>query len=150
MGLNLPAYDHKIIQRKEVLYIKDLVREKMLKLTPEEWVRQHYLNYLINCLHYPKGLINAEIGMNYHKNNKRADIVVYSNFNGNPLIVIECKAPFIEISAKTMQQASVYYSQLQPKFLVLTNGITHLNYFFQPILTEIDTLPDYYSFKNEE
>ncbi len=141
--LNLPSFAHKISQNEGDLYIYDPFRKAKLKLTPEEWVRQHFLNYLVHHLHYPKGLIHSEIGLQYHKRAKRADIIVYSPDNGEPLILIECKAPFIKISSRTLQQASVYFSQLKPKYIVLTNGMQHHYYKIENEVLQIHELPSY-------
>jgi len=143
LTLNLPSYEPQISQQNGDLYIYDPVRRAKLKLTPEEWVRQHYLNYLLHYLHYPKGLVKSEQGLEYHKKTKRADIIVYSSQNGQPSVLVECKAPFVKISARTLQQASVYISELKPKYMVLTNGLQHHCYKIEPELLPIAELPSY-------
>ncbi len=143
LTLNLPTFDHKLSQKNGDLYIFDAIRKIELKLTPEEWVRQHYLNYLTQHLKYPKSLINSEIGMNYYKRSKRVDIVVYSPADGNPLILIECKAPFVKISPRTLQQATVYAYKLKPHYMVLTNGIMHQHFKIKDEFLLLDQLPGY-------
>ncbi|MFN0050148.1 MAG: type I restriction enzyme HsdR N-terminal domain-containing protein [Cytophagales bacterium] len=141
--LNLPQFDYRIVQKKGVIYIFDTVRKIELKLTPEEWVRQHYINYLVDHLHYPKSLIRSELGLHYHKKAKRADIIVYSGQDAKPLILVECKAPFIKITDRTLQQASLYCSQLKPTYLVLTNGLQHFHYKIGNEVEAIANLPSY-------
>jgi hypothetical protein len=122
--LNLPAFDHQLKQADGKRWIFDILRRKYLVLTPEEWVRQHFVHYIINELQYPKALIKVEGGLSYNKLSKRSDIVVF-NRDGKPWMVIECKAPDIPINDNTVQQASVYNATLRANFLVVTNGMRH-------------------------
>jgi hypothetical protein len=122
--LNLPAFDHQLKQADGKRWIFDILRRKYLVLTPEEWVRQHFVHYIINELQYPKALIKVEGGLSYNKLSKRSDIVVF-NRDGKPWMVIECKAPDIPINDSTVQQASVYNATLRASFLVVTNGMRH-------------------------
>ena len=87
--LNLPAFDHQLKQADGKRWIFDILRRKYLVLTPEEWVRQHFVHYIINELQYPKALIKVEGGLSYNKLSKRSDIVVF-NRDGKPWMVIEC------------------------------------------------------------
>lgn len=136
--LNLPTYHPDLIKREGKLWITDSIRKKQLVLTPEEWVRQHWLNYLINHLNYPKGLFSLEKGLRYNQLQKRTDLVSLDR-TGNPYLLIECKAPEVRISNKTMEQASVYHKQIKSEFLILSNGLQHIflqynavdNQFFQ-------------------
>jgi Type I restriction enzyme R protein N terminus (HSDR_N) len=122
--LNLPFFSIKLEKRAEKIYVFDGLRKKYLLLTPEEWVRQHFVNFLIHNLKFPTSLISCENGLKYGNKNKRVDIIVKSP-NGKVLVIIECKAPHIPISEKTLSQIAVYNQKLQPNFLVLTNGIHH-------------------------
>lgn len=123
--LNLPPYEYKIKQEEEKIFIFDVLRRKYLVLTPEEWVRQHFIQYIINYLNYPKSLIKVEGGLHYNSLKKRSDIVVF-NHEGLPWMVIECKSPEQKINSQTLQQVSVYNSTLKAKYIALTNGLKHL------------------------
>lgn len=104
--------------------IFDPLRKKHLVLTPEEWVRQHFVNYLIVELHYPKSLIKLEGGLSYNQLQKRSDIVVFDR-EAKPWMVIECKAPDVVLNNETLRQASTYNATLRAKYLVVTNGLGH-------------------------
>jgi hypothetical protein len=139
--LNLPEYFPKLLNQKGKIVIFDIIRKKYLILTPEEWVRQHFINYLINTLNYPKGLINVEGGLNYHSRMKRTDIIVFDNL-GSPFILIECKAPNIPLDNEVVFQASVYNNIIKAPYVALTNGLQH--YFLQfegNEVKEIENLP---------
>jgi len=124
-NLNLPAYKPELIKREGKLWIFDFIRKKQLVLTPEEWVRQHWINFLINHLDYPRGLFALEKGMKYNQLQKRTDLVTWDR-DSNPYLLIECKAPEVKISQKTMEQASVYHQELKSQYLILSNGIKHV------------------------
>ena len=123
--LNLPVYPFKITERDGLHFIFDEIRKKHLVLTPEEWVRQHFIHYLIDQLHYPKGLIKVEGGLVFNTLQKRSDIVVFSRA-GNPWMMIECKAPDLKLSKRTIRQASIYNHSLKAKYVVITNGMSHI------------------------
>ena len=125
--LNLPTFQHELKPSADGLYIRDIVRRKFVKLTPEEWVRQHFVNYLVDHLLYPRTRIRTEIGLKYNQRQKRADVIVFDP-NGDPFIIIECKSFEIPLSDNTILQISSYQSVMKAKYLVLTNGITHLYY----------------------
>ncbi|MFD1000793.1 type I restriction enzyme HsdR N-terminal domain-containing protein [Ohtaekwangia kribbensis] len=122
--LNLPAFEHQIKQADGKHWIFDVLRKKYLVLTPEEWVRQHFVHYLVNEMQYPRTLIKVEGGLSYNKLSKRSDIVVFDR-NGKPWMIIECKAPDIAITESTVRQASMYNATLKANFLVVTNGMRH-------------------------
>jgi hypothetical protein len=123
--LNLPSFDYKLKKENGTVFILDIIRKKYLVLTPEEWVRQHFVHYLINTLQYPRALIKIEGGLRFNELQKRSDIVVFSR-EGAPWMVIECKAPDQKLSQRTLHQASVYNHSLRAKYLTVTNGLTHL------------------------
>jgi hypothetical protein len=125
--LNLPEYEYVLKKEEGKLLILDTIRKKYLVLTPEEWVRQHFVNYLIQTLQYPRALIRIEGGLQFNKLQKRSDIVVFDR-EGKPWMVIECKAPALAMSQQTLRQASVYNHSLKAKYLVITNGLQHLCY----------------------
>ncbi|WP_316747351.1 type I restriction enzyme HsdR N-terminal domain-containing protein [Pedobacter gandavensis] len=123
-ALNLPEYPFKITLKDSKHFIFDEVRKKHLVLTPEEWVRQHFIQYLILIKKFPKTLIQIEGGLNLNQLRKRSDIVIF-NTSGERIMVIECKAPAIKITQAVFDQASRYNSVHKAKWLVVTNGLMH-------------------------
>ena len=123
--LNLPAFDYKLQKADGKVWIFDVIRKKYIILTPEEWVRQHFIYYLVTELKYPKALIKVEGGLIFNQLKKRSDIVVFDR-TGNPWMIIECKSPELKLSEYTLEQASVYNVSLKAKFLTVTNGLVHL------------------------
>lgn len=93
-------------------------------LTPEEWVRQHYVQYLIKEKKYPTSLIALEKQLTINNRIKRTDILVF-NKEGNPDIIVECKAPQIKITQATFDQIARYNLKLRANFLIVTNGLEH-------------------------
>jgi len=126
-SLNLPTYTFKFRKHEEVDFIYDKIRNKYILLTPEEWVRQHLLMFLIHHLGYPKGLIKVESGLVYNKRVKRSDIIVYNNL-GMPTILVECKSPKVAISQSTMEQVAMYNKTLKARIIVLSNGLVHYTF----------------------
>ncbi len=122
--LNLPSYPFKIIEKEGKYYIFDFIRKKELLLSPEEWVRQHFIQYLILQKGYSKNSISLEKGLQLHELKKRTDILVF-NENGIPIILVECKAPTIKISQDEFDQAARYNMIHRVKYLVVTNGLEH-------------------------
>jgi len=122
--LNLPQYPFKITLKDSRPYIFDEIRKKHLVLTPEEWVRQHFIQYLILEKKFPRSLIQIEGGLSLNQLQKRTDIVIF-NQNGARIMVIECKAPAIKITQNVFDQASRYNSIHKTQWLVVTNGIQH-------------------------
>lgn len=143
--LNLPHYPFKIRLKDKHHYIFDEIRKKHLVLTPEEWVRQHFIQYLITEKGFPKSLIQIEGGLNLNQLQKRSDIVIF-NTSGQKIMVIECKAPSVKISQATFDQAARYNSIHRAPWLAVTNGLQHC--YAQIDHTEkkflfIETLPEY-------
>jgi len=122
--LNLPGIDLRIRNREGKQEVFDQVRKKYVRLTEEEWVRQHFLHFLIIQKNVPATLIAVETTIRYNNLTKRCDIVVY-NRNGKPVLVVECKAPEIAISQDVFNQVAMYNMTLKVKFLVVTNGMEH-------------------------
>ena len=104
--------------------IFDEVRKKYLKLTPEEWVRQNFIQYLNKEKKYPMSLMGVEKMVKYNDLKTRADIVLY-NTDGKANIIVECKSPDVKITQDTFNQIAKYNSQLKVKYLVVTNGMKH-------------------------
>ena len=123
-ALNLPPFDYKITKSGANSLIFDIIRRKHVVLTPEEWVRQHVVHYLINTLAYPKSLLSVERGADYNKLQKRSDLCVY-NTAGKPHLLVECKATHIPITQEVIKQVSIYNQTLQAPYLVITNGLQH-------------------------
>jgi hypothetical protein len=123
--LNLPSYDFSLKRDGDKVLILDILRKKYLLLTPEEWVRQHFVHYLVHDLGYPKSLIKIEGGLKFNSLSKRSDIVVFSR-EGSPWMLVECKAPDVKLRQSTIEQAATYNHTLRARFLVITNGMTHI------------------------
>lgn len=122
--LNLPEYPLRIKQESNGTYIFDEVRKKFLVLTPEEWVRQHFVQFLIKEKKYPRSLIKLEGGLKLNSLQKRSDILLF-NTAGEKIILVECKAPSVKISQAAFDQAARYNSIHRVKFIVVTNGLQH-------------------------
>jgi len=120
--LNLP--DFKLALRKEggKVLIFDVIRKKYIVLTPEEWVRQHFVHYLIDHFKYPKSLFRVESSLTYNKLQKRSDIVIHNRF-GKPWMLIECKAPEIKLTQKAFNQVAVYNMTIGARYVAVTNGM---------------------------
>ena len=122
--LNLPPANLKIMEIDGLTKVFDPYRKKYVKLTPEEYVRQNFLAYLTNHLRYPYGLTAVEHEVVINNLRQRADIVVYDT-SGHPLLIVECKAPDVEITQNDFDQALRYNTRLGVRLLVLTNGLRH-------------------------
>jgi hypothetical protein len=141
-----PEFEYKITQKDGKLFIYDVIAKKYRLLTPEEWIRQHCLNYLTQHLNYPASNIQIERNHRIDQLNRRTDIQVYDS-NGQVFMLVECKAPQVEITSITFQQASQYQKKNQAKYMVLTNGLQ--NYIYQIDSSKQETLqlaefPSYY------
>jgi len=122
--LNLPEYSFRIKSKQEKDFIFDSLRKKFVRLTPEEWVRQNFVQFLIVEKKYSVSLIAVEAGVKVNNNPQRADLVVFDR-SGNPVLVAEFKAPEIKISQQTFDQIVRYNMQLKVKFLIVSNGFEH-------------------------
>ncbi len=122
--LNLPEYSFRIKSKENKLYIFDANRKKQVLLTDEEWVRQHFIEYLVNEKKYPRSLIAVEKQCKVEGLVKRTDVMVF-NKKGEVEIVIECKAPTVRIDQDTFDQIARYNLKLKAKYLVVTNGMEH-------------------------
>ena len=122
--INLPSYNAKVRLYNGVKQIFDPIRQKFVALTPEEWVRQHFINYLTADKEYPAGLISVEMLVDVNGMPQRADIVIY-NRNSHPVMIVECKAPTVKLTNNAYLQAARYNLALKAHLLVVTNGISH-------------------------
>jgi hypothetical protein len=126
--LNFPSFMFRFKNSENKVAIFDEIRKKFIILTPEEWVRQHVIQYLLQVKKYPKSYINVEKNIKINDLNKRYDIVVYQP-NGSIYLLIECKAPEITINQQTFDQIAKYNLVLNAKYLMVSNGLNH--YFCQ-------------------
>jgi len=122
--LNLPTYNFKLKSNENKTLIFDNIRKKYVVLTPEEWVRQHYIYFLIEEKGYPRSLIAIEKQLVINNRKKRTDILIF-NTSGNPQIIVECKAPSIKITQATFDQIARYNLKLKANYLIVTNGLDH-------------------------
>lgn len=122
--LNLPRTDLQLSRKDGEISVLCLVRRKKIRLTPEEWVRQHFISYLSKELLFPLSRIAVEKSIQYAGLTKRWDIIVY-DVDFKPYILVECKAPQISISMDTLYQALTYQKEMQGKLIALTNGLHH-------------------------
>lgn len=122
--LNLPSYEIKIAERQGKRMIFDVLRRKYVALTPEEWVRQHFVHYLIEHKQYPQGLLANEVQLQVGDKSLRCDTLLY-NKELRPRMIIEYKAPTIQIQQKTFDQISVYNLLLKVDYLIVSNGLQH-------------------------
>lgn len=126
--LNFPSYNFRFKNSENKVSIFDGIRKKFMILTPEEWVRQHTVQFLIKEKNYPQSHINVEKLVKVNKINKRYDIVVFQP-NGEMFLLIECKAPEVTITQDTFDQIARYNLELKAQYLMVTNGLNH--YFCQ-------------------
>lgn len=124
LALNLPPYTPKIRKADNKVYIWDFIRKKYVILTPEEWVRQNFVNYLVSEKKYPASLISNEIQIFLNNRSKRCDTVIYKN-NLQPLIIVEYKAPDVQITQQVFDQIARYNIVLRVNYLIVSNGIKH-------------------------
>jgi len=122
--LNLPIAVLKTKLVEGTTQVFDQVRKKYLVLTAEEWVRQHFIHYLNHEKNYPLGLMEVEKMVKYNGLQTRADIVLYTA-DGEPNMIVECKAPNVKVTQDAFNQIARYNFKLQVSFLVVTNGIQH-------------------------
>lgn len=143
--LHFPAFDFKLRNADNRQEIFDTVRRKFVALTPEEWVRQHLIHYITLVKGYPIATIGVEKQLMLNKMPKRFDLVIFKR-NGSPLLLAECKAPEVEITEKTFDQAARYNMLLQADYFLITNGLEHypcrLDYINKQYIF-IEDIPDF-------
>jgi hypothetical protein len=123
--LHLPPFAYKVKQIGQKVHIYDEIRRHFVVLTPEEWVRQHVVHWLVAEFAYPKSLMQIESGLRYNAMTKRSDLIVYDRA-GQPFLLVECKAPDVPLTEATFAQAARYNSVVKAPYLLITNGLTHL------------------------
>lgn len=150
--LNLPSFDAKIKKTEKGILIFDILRRKYVVLTPEEWVRQHFVHYLVGDKKYPASLMGNEVGIKLHTLNRRCDTVIYDR-QLQPLMVIEYKEPKVPITQQVFEQIIRYNRVLRVPFLVVSNGMSHycchMNYEDQSV-TYLKEIPDYEALLNTQ
>lgn len=124
LALNLPPYPFKISNREGKKFIFDVLRKKYVALTPEEWVRQHFTHLLVKHKGYPQGLLANEVQLNLNGTKKRCDTVLY-NRDLSAKMIVEYKAPNVEITQAVFDQITRYNMVLKVDYLIVTNGINH-------------------------
>lgn len=143
--LNLPSFNIKLKGTAQHPQILDILRRKYVALTPEEWVRQHFIHFLIEHKNYPAGLLANEIQLKVGDKVLRADSVLYTR-ELTPQMIIEYKAPHVPITQKVFDQISVYNMLLHVDFLVVSNGLQHyickMDYASKKYLF-LEDIPDY-------
>jgi predicted type IV restriction endonuclease len=145
LSLNLPVFDTKITIREGKHVIFDVIRKRYVALTPEEWVRQHFVNYLIAHKGFPQTLMANEVNLNLNGTKKRCDTVLYRR-DLSARMIIEYKAPHIEITQQVFDQITRYNMVLKVDYLVVSNGIQHyccLMDYTNQCYTFLKEIPDY-------
>ncbi|WP_299602280.1 type I restriction enzyme HsdR N-terminal domain-containing protein [uncultured Aquimarina sp.] len=143
--LNFPAYQFRFKSSENKISIFDRIRKKFIILNPEEWVRQHTIQYLIENKKYPESLINVEKLIKVNDLNKRYDIIIF-NPDGSIYLIIECKSPTVKITQQVFDQIARYNLALNAEYLMITNGMNH--YYCQLDYAEkrysfLKDIPDY-------
>lgn len=126
--LNFPNYTFRFKNSENKVSIFDEIRKKFILLTPEEWVRQHVVKFILEDKFYPKSHVNVERIIKLNGLNKRYDVVVFQP-DGRIILLVECKAPEVAITQSTFDQIARYNMQLDAKYMMVTNGLNH--YFCQ-------------------
>ena len=143
--LNLPPFEIRIGGSREKPEIFDFLRRRFVKLTPEEWVRQHFVHWLVEYKGYPKGLLGNEIELRVGEKKLRCDSILYGN-DAIPQMIIEYKAPTVALSQKVFDQISAYNLLLHVDYLMVSNGMEHYCCRMNYALNSYDFLqgiPDY-------
>ena len=143
--LNLPRYEIRVERHDGKLTIFDFLRRRHVALTPEEWVRQHFVHYLVEHKGYPKGLLANEVELSIGSKRLRCDSILYDR-DLHPRMIMEYKAPTVRISPKVFQQIATYNLLLHVDYLVVSNGLSHycvkMDYDNQKYLF-LDDIPSY-------
>lgn len=146
LSLNFPEFEFKIQESEGKLSIFDSLRKKYLILTPEEWVRQHMICFLVRHRDYPKGLFSLEKEVMYNSLQKRFDILVFDR-DGSPFLLIECKAPEVNLSKKTVEQVAIYNKTIGAAYMGISNGKQHLFLKYNPNAKKYDQISNLPQFR---
>jgi len=144
--LDFPEYTFRLRRAKRGIEIFDPIRKKFVALTPEEWVRQHAVRFLVGERQVPLGRMNVEVALETTLHlSRRADIVVFDNI-GEPAAIVECKAPTVKITQDAFDQIARYNMALKASYLIVTNGLTHFCCFIdleKRTYHFVEKIPDY-------
>lgn len=142
--LNLPHYDMRLRRSDDgAVQVYDLLRDKWVALTPEEWVRQHFVNYLLTAKGYPRYLTANEVSLKLNATSRRCDTVVFDR-ERRPLVIVEYKAPTVAITQKVFDQIARYNSVLRAPVLIVSNGLQHYSCHFDGAgYTFLKEIPSY-------
>ncbi len=146
LKLSFPNYEFRLKKIDEKRFIFDEIRKKYIELTAEEWVRQNCIKFLINEKKYKSQLIAVEKKIILNNLTKRFDVIAYDN-NGDPNLLVECKAPNIAIKQETFDQILSYNRVINSKYLMITNGIIHYYCKIDNIDNKINFLKDIPNYK---
>ena len=124
LELNLPSFDKKVIQKEGKPFIFDIIRRQYVALTPEEWVRQHFVHFLIGTKGYPQSLMANEVQLKLNGMSRRCDTVAYDR-TLRPRVIVEYKAPTVNITQQVFDQICRYNMVLQVDYLIVSNGLAH-------------------------
>jgi len=138
LQLNLPEYNFRIKKQDEKFLIFDSQRKRYVSLTPEEWVRQHFIRFLIEEKGYPSAYLAIEKQLSMNGMKKRCDAILYNEY-ALPILIIELKAPTVQITQTTFDQVAVYNAKLKVDFFMISNGIEHY-------CCKVDTVNSQYKF----
>ncbi len=142
INISFDTYDFKIKQENDKDFIYDNIRNKWIMLTPEEWVRQNIIQYLLTTLKYPASLFSIEKEIQVGELRKRFDIVIYKDVD--PWMIIECKQTDVKLSSSTLQQTLAYNSFVKAPYLCLTNGNDTLLWKFEDnTITALQQFPKF-------
>ncbi len=148
-SLNLPCYDVQIQQSSTGYLIYDTLRKKHVALTPEEWVRQHFVNYLMSVKGYPMNLMSNEVNLNLNGMRRRCDTVLFDH-HVEPQMIMEYKRPTVSISQKVFDQICRYNIVMRVDYLIVSNGLQHycckMDYVNQSYIF-LDDIPSYESIR---
>ncbi len=120
--LNFPPIEARTQINNEKTYIFDILRKKFIFLSPEEWVRQHIIHFLIKSKSYPSSLIKCESGLSYNQLQKRADIIVYDR-SGKAFLIVECKATVVKLNQSAFDQVAIYNRTIKAPYIAISNGL---------------------------
>jgi Type I restriction enzyme R protein N terminus (HSDR_N) len=150
--LNLPPVKLKLRKEEGMLKVWDSLRSKYVALTPEEYVRQHFTVWLLKERHYPKSLVNNEVALELNGMSRRCDTLIY-NREGEPLMIVEYKAPTVAITQDVFDQVVRYNSVIRAKYIVVSNGLKHFccatdydhaTYHFIPEIPDFNYLSEHF------
>ncbi len=143
--LNFPVFQFTLRQQEGKTYVLDPARRQYVRLTPEEWVRQHVIRYLMEFLNYPLSHMAVEKKLTIHQLTRRADLLVYDQ-HLNPSLLIECKAPDVPLTNSTFRQVSAYNIRFKVPWLMITNGKQHFAAYIhhhEKRIVWVDQVPEY-------